>query len=729
MKTTRGKIHPAGGLDQRLTPTPASASELVNMRVTDEGTGWIRDRGWEPYNPTAGFTRINANDVKPIYSLYVWTRNQGAETYPLYEFDGSLVWEHGIDDGTGSLFAVREYLDINRTPPKVTDPGTQFIPNGPNLIIINGQDQPLKFRGNKRVTPYAWQSRPAAPQVFEPDPSYYLNTGGSARRNESGTTALIVSAPRGLGSATAATDGSEVNRYLYRVAWVSETGSISPLSDPAAASWSYSATAEQHRYCPMLRDIDTGPRGTVARIIYRTRNLINLDTQGEASYFFHTLITDNSSTDLIDILPDSQLIEAAPAPTRTIPVSITLGATFDSRVWLTGGDGLETRIIYSDAGKPETFGELAYIETGGRTGGAITALVSFYDALLVFRERSIEAVLYAMDGTGYRVSTLSADTGTTATNTITEIPGAGLFFLAHDGIYAITGGGDEMKLSRISDAISPEIRRVNHAALARATAAYSPKEREWWCHYPADGSERPTRGIVFHVEQMRFSLRHAANPASSPGAWQFNAIATLPSGHFLLAPQTTTISISGSQFTLYNRGLQVWTASGEQGISNVATVVDGSIYNLGPDIAGAAIAGIYASAWNDLGDSGTKKSLRYATVEALTRGHNELTLQTGYDWRPELFTAGTQYQAISATVGGPSEEAQLTPTAGGEDRAFIIGTDTYAGERIARMRYDTGGKAHDYWRWRIISLNVFSVLTHEMSVAVKQRGTIHQGAR
>ena len=729
MKTTRGKNNPAGGIDQRLNPAPATASELVNMRITDEGNGWIRDRGWEPYNPRAGFTRINAQDIKPIYSLYVWSRNQGAEVYPLYEFDGNLVWEHGLDDGTGSLFAVREYLDTGRAQPKVSDPGTQFIPNGPNLIIINGQDQPLKFRGDKRVTPYAWQSRPAAPQVFEPDPTYYLHTGGSAQRNESNTTALIVSAPRGLGSDSAATDGSEVNRYLYRVAWVSETGSISPLSDPAAAQWSYTNAAEQHRFCPMLRNIDTGPRGTVARIIYRTKNLINLDTQGEGLYYFHTLITDNATTDLTDILSDAELIEPAPPPTRTIPVSIKYGATFDSRVWLAGGDGLETRIIYSNPGEPETFGELSYIEMGGRTGGAITAITSFYDALLVFRERSVEAVLYAMDGTGYRVSTLSADIGTTATNTITEIPGGGLFFLSHDGIYAITGGGESMQMSRVSDTISPEIRRVNHAAMARATAAYSPREREWWCHYPADGSERPTRGIVFHVEQTTFSLRHAANPASSPGAFEFNGLAALPSGHFLIAPQTTTTSISGTQFNLYNRGLQVWTATGLQGVYNVATQVDGSIYSLSTDNDGAALTGIYAGAWTHSGDPGTKKSLRFVTVEALTRGHNELTLKTGYNWRPELATAGTQYQAFSATVGGPSEEAQLSPVTAGDDQAFIIGADAYGAERIARMRYDTGGKAQDYWRWYIGSTKVFSVLSHEMSVAVKQRGTIHQGAR
>jgi hypothetical protein len=694
------------GMDLRYHPEPQTANLILNMRYDASGFGWVRDRGWEPYNPPAGFTRILALDMEPIYSLAVWTRDQGGQVYPLYEQDGDLLWEHGLSQGTGLSYPARQTLDSGRTIPKSSDPGTQFIPHGRDLVIINGSDQPLRFRGNKYVVPFGFQQRPAPPDVFPPDPDYY-NTG-TTPRNEAGTVSARLDAPRGLGKSDAATDGTEQNRYQWRVTFVTETGSESPMSDPATASWSFSASSEQGRYGVLLRSVPVGPRGTVARNIYRTKNLINIETQGEATYFFLGQIEDNASTDFFDIVPDSALVSAAPSSLASIlhPM-FRHGASWDGCLWLAGGVGNETRIYRTDPQAPEQIGALSYYDVGVRQGGAITAVKAGYGALIVFRERSIEVIQPSNDDLRYRVTTLSQDVGTTATNAIALIPGVGLAFLGYDGVYAITGQGDNLSLVLISEEIHGEVARANRAALPRATAAWSPLEREWWCHFPADGASAPNRGIVYHPDVGGWSVR-AADTDSPPGAFEFNGLATLPSGHFLIAPQTTYAGTLGSR-TVYNRGLQVWSASGFAGGRFTATQIDGTVYAVSSVADNGAVLGVYESCWTDLGGADSYKSVSSVVLEMVACGHATVTLDYARDQRDVYTTTSAQPLADSRTYGTANDQNVYGPRANAKDRVATVGTGVWASEGITMVRWDLGATAAAYFKWRANGTSRFHI--------------------
>jgi hypothetical protein len=150
-------------------------------------------------------------------------------------------------------------------------------------------------------------------------------------------------------------------------------------------------------------------------------------------------------------------------------------------------------------GLPEQFGAFDYFDIGNTAGGAITGIAPYYNNLIIFRQRAIDIVRIG-NGGQYQVSQLNPEIGTTAVNTAKLVPGVGLMFLGYDGIYAISGGldgGSAVSVQRISAGLAKEIPLISRAALPRATAVYSAKEREWWCHYiPKRFNSQHTRHCV-----------------------------------------------------------------------------------------------------------------------------------------------------------------------------------------------------------------------------------------
>ena len=726
MNTKRLKERLAGGVDQRNIPESNRATDIVNMRVDTEGLGWVGDRGWEPYFPTAGFTLFDADAIYPVTSLHVFDAKQGSQTTCLMERNGSLLWQHGLEDGTGQTALFNQTLDVGRHIPKPDDPGTQYVEHQDFLLIVNGVDTPLKYRGGKYVTPFGFDAQPNPPDVFAPDPTYFNVTGATAKRNASGTSALRVTSGDEVALGIEGLSGTEVNSYFYKVALVSDTGSISPLSEAVRATWLFDNVAEQGRYAVLLRDLPTGGNNIVGRIIYRTKNTRLVDDQGQTVYYFLAAVQGNEATDYMDVTPDSELVDPAPGLNDAVvfPPTLRFVASWDGRVWATGGVGYERRIIYSDRNAPEQFAAFSFLDVGNRQGGAITGLFAYYGALLVLRERSIEAITFAEDGTDYRISVLSPDVGTTATNTATVVPGVGLMFLARGGIYRITGSGSSMKLEVISQPVSKELKRITKSSLPRATAAWSPREREWWCHYPADGSTRCNRGIVFHADTGTFSLRHAT-PSSGTGAFEFNAIDVLPSGYFIIAPQTSWDAVD----TLVNQSLQVWSGVKEEGESYEVTAnIGAGGYNLVATTQGNAVASRWVSNWEDFGDDSVLKSVRYVMVEVLTEGHNELELDYSTDWKPTYTSAGTQAAAVTLTYGGDSEDKVYGPSGSVQDSVASLGTAAYSNPRVTRIRWDIGGKNHQWFRFKVSSVTKFTILRYHIEYVDKGRVALKQKA-
>lgn len=717
MNTAKTAERRAGGVDQRHVPESNRATDIVNMRLDSEGLGWVADRGWEPYNPTSGFTNFDADAGEPCISLHV---GDGGEL--LFERNGNLLWQHGLASGSLGTTPANQVLDTGRHQPKPDDPGTQYVEHQGFTLIINGVDAPLKWFGGKRVTPFGFDAQPGPPTVFTPDPTYYRTAGAGAIRNASGTSALRLNQQGGAGLGIVGLTDTETNSYFYRVALVSDTGSIGPMSEPVRATWSFDIGAESGepgRFGVVLRDLPTGGSNTQARIIYRTKNTRLLDSQGQTEYFYLATVAGNVGTDFVDVTPDAELVDPAPSITAAEPFSkgLRFAASWDGRVWASGGVGHERRLIYSDRGAPETFGAFSYIDLGNRQGGKVTGLYSYYDSLLVIRERSIESVRFASDGVGYRVSTLSPDVGTAAINSFVEVPGLGLMFLAQGGLYAASERG----LKLMSSPVSKELRRVTVGALARATAAWSPREREVWFHYPADGETGCNRGLVYHPEQQAFSLRHATS-TSNLGAFRFNSLATLPSGRFVIAPES---SLNGD--LLINPGLHVWAAGKDEGSSYIVTALVGSSgYTINSEATGPRVGSTWASSWESLGGDTQLKSVRYILVEVLTDGHEQLEAYYGRDGSGTWTSCGSQAPAVALTYGGDSEDVVFGPSGGVVDRVATLGADTYSQPRVTRLRFDIGGSSLSWFRWKIESQAKFTVLSYSVEFVNKGQRALKQ---
>lgn len=738
MKTVSIPERIAGGMDQRWRAETNAASEIVNLRIDDQGLGWVNDRGWEPLIPPAGLDRYTGSDIQPIYSAFVWTLNQGAEVYYLQENGGALSWVHPNANtvfGAGSRSAIYNEIDQGRATPKSDDPGTQYIPYGRMLVILNGIDSPLKFYGGKRVELFGWHGAPQSPYVFPPDPEWFSVAGGSAIKNEQGSVAVRHLQPRGLGKSDAATDGSEKNHYQYKVSWISSTGSESPLSDAAPAMWQFSNANEQGRYGVLLRDIPIGPAGTVARRLYRTQNLINLDSTAQAAFYFLAEIQDNSSQDYWDLLPDSVLSSPAPALTDSVTISPALkfGASWNGRMWLAGGNGYSTRLIYSEAGLPEQFGAFNFFDVGVRQGGAITGIFAFFDVLLVFRERAIDIVMSNDEGTAFTMTTLDPEVGTTAINTVSLVPGLGVLFMAYDGVYLISGtpGGISGALSakKISDTVQRELNRMSVSSLARATAAYSHKEKEWWCHYPVDGGTSCTRGLVFHVMTGSWSLRHATS-TSGVGAHEWNAITTNPAGWFILAPETKAVGsfVIGQTFVGYNMGLQVWSAFRHEGNRITCTVADDGVYTKSAVVAGATLQGIWASTWDDFGDDTLHKRVLSVLVDVVTFGHNAITLESATDYGTTYTGGGSVAPAVADFLGGASEDRVYGVTTSPIDSVAVIATSTWTHGRVTRLRWDVRTGLVTWFRWRVLSTEKYHIIMYRTEYVPAERRVLNTRA-
>ena len=521
---------PFGGVNQKYKADLGGADSIVNMRVDDRGLGWIADRGLEPWwSPDTSVsvlgnasTQVQALASK-VDSCYVWTKKSTKQTYYIIEQAGKIFYFLGNKNGGGYLSDQYSIAD-NRSLPKNDDVGTQYIPWKDSLLIINGVDTPIWFDGKvAREFGFRINNSDVDPISIEPD--YYRNTlltGGTAGPRFEQTDHL------GLG------DPEANNFYSYKISRIRDTGAESPLSPISSVSWVRTKIHADTdiKFGVVLTDIEQGAEGTVAWRLYRTKNQkTTLQNGAPSEFFFVKQIKDNSTDIIIDVTPDGDLVDTAPTAGDSVLISgrQRVGAAWDNKLWLAEDD----RIIFSNNGIPEQFSSADYIDIGNTEGGAITGLHSYYNNLLVFQKNSISII--RRSSTGYVFNTIYSGVGTVATNTIKTVPNVGVLFLAKDGVYRITGGvdgGSRVDVEKISYNIDRELYSLSHSSLERAIAGYSPKEKEYWVHYPSNGATSPNRGIVFHTNTNMWSFRKPDTKANEE-LFKFSSMAIDKDGSFL----------------------------------------------------------------------------------------------------------------------------------------------------------------------------------------------------
>ena len=740
MKSRKTNEVIAGGVDQRWKASDNLASNILNCRIDNVGLGWRNDRGWEDLIPEDSgqviFTGEElAKAAAPCRFLKVWTRHGGSEVYYLEERNGILSYSYG-NRGNGSIAGSIVELDTDRNLPKADDPGTQITPFGRFALIQNGYDRPIKFWGRRKTSPFGWSQAPSAPIVRDVDNQQIYDPDKLSSTNGSWWT---TSNFYGVGNR----ELNDENLYRYRCSFVSDTGSEGPLSDISTTYWQIQDNAAVgHGAGIILKDIPVGDVNTVARRIYRTKNLKNNPAE---IFYLVKEIKDNVTTDFIDGIPDQLLLEQAPAQTDSIllPQSFKYAASFNGCIWIAGGDDLSTQIRYSNRYLPEQFDAFRFFDVGMRSGGEVTALVPYGNNLIVFRANSIEVISPIADDQ-YTIGTLAPDIGTRATNTIKEVPGLGLFFLSKDGCYVVKGGQSgaglvQLGIEHISKNLYSEWERLSEGSLARATAVYSTREKEYWVHYPVDGDTENTRGAVYHTEVGQWSLRNQSHgktigvgPDDDRYQMAFTQLDADPEGWIIIGtypdyPYAAEGVVTAANKHFYpGKGLQVWSSTCYFGKvwTHIASGQDTDTYSWAWNPKEEEDT-LWESVWLDFGDDSVKKRIHSVELEMISQGYRDLKLQYVSDYGFTETDGGTMAPMIvEKYLTTSSEPTWNYSTFNDKVKNQAKWGDNWSNGQICRLRFDVHTGLVSQFKFRIIGANPFHLISYQLEYLSSEQKVI-----
>ena len=722
------------GINDSIDAPENTAFSINNMRYDTDNKAWVGDRGLAQYwYHKDGWTFVEDGTItaeaylnSQVDSLYFWKRGGSSDIYHFVEQGGYLYYFLG-NKGQGTSYAGVWSEDVtviqsNRHIPKTGESGTQYIPYGNGLLILNGVDEPIWFTGEDKWRNFGFTLPTPQPNAIDVQSSYPqdepLVTGTGAPYFSSTSTF-------GLGDTT-----GKNNQYSWKMTYVMDTGSESPLSSPDSVTWKVDTTLpDPDAKFGVVLQTPNVPEGGMARRIYRTKNKL-VDSDADALYYFVKEIRSPGSNCFIDIVADLNLTDLAPANTasRLVSSDYGIGENWDSRIWLAKG----TEIIYSERGLPEQFGALSYFDLGNTEGGDVTGLEAFYNALYVFRENAISVI--RPNGGGYTIATVSANTGTSATNAIVRVPGLGIVFVANDGIYVLSGGfdgGSVASLKKISDRVNGEWEEVNTALLQTAHAQYSSLEKEVWFMLPSNYSTVPDKGLVLHLldGSIEWSTRQNTGISNTEDLYWFSAMTTTLDGRFVLGikPSWTNGVNAGSQCSLFGP-LHVWCAVNEWSQSAICTSVEDNLYSF--TFATTEHPGSHwISSWLSMSPSMFR--VYSVEIEALSAGSLLVNAEytTDYNLKNNI---SPQKQADPKLVYTAKEPAVTSDTTTNSitKHPFIVNTDYLTDKRKIILRFDHATELCDTYRFGLNSAGApFSLRSFSINTKVQNVPVINQNAK
>lgn len=592
------------GMQQQQPQSREQAELLQNFTIDEPSGAWDSRIGYERF-----FSRLTSGFVpwallNRIDSVYYWSKRNGALDQILYESQGFI---YALVDWNGGTYSGLQLLSVS--PAAISEAPAQYCEFGKWLIITNGNQAPQKFAGwplpaGATNIPlydvgFDFPPPPPRPRALEPDPSVSIPSNGGEssiflpRNNERG---------QGVGG-----KAGEDNSFTYKISFISKTGSESPLSDSSAPIIWTTLTAPKDWQFAISLEIPTGKADVVARKIYRTTN-------GGSLYYLVGTVRNNTETLYQDFARGEAITAnpAAPSPTESVPrpaLSPKFCATYNSCLFIDGGEADSQRLYFSTPLKPDEFALNSYLEMSTRQGGSITGLFSYYNFLIVMRQNCIDVVTGSFPN--FTSQTILENIGSTACDSIATVPELGVIFATFSGVYLFSGNmeySDKPGLIKISEAISKTWRRVNRDQLVRAAGSYSWKAKEYHLYVCADGSDVPNLGLVFHVERKSWTQRIG---------FPVGCLTTDQQGNIIFGHHTGAAAGAGSQAGLF-------VVSGRRCLGQ-EIVGDAPVDNAPPTWK-------FKSPWLDFGAPNIKKKIHYVTLYILTTGTHTVELTAYKDF-------------------------------------------------------------------------------------------------
>ena len=671
----------AGGIATTLPQNPQDAGEADNLVVDPITGGWSSrvgyemwvpgDNDWGPFSTTG-----------PVYSLHcAQALAGGSRQHVLYESDGTLFLLFEAD-GTDKVRAIQ----TGRHVPTPTEPGSWYTDTAYGTVVTNGVDRPIIVRPwplptlsflpgavTQVVRPFGFEGLPTPVEPRKVKPIPKPTSFGPPAASGNGAVTLwcpshgegIPDGGRwGLGFANnvGGSDGDKEALFGWAVSFVTDTGSEGPTSVLNSTSWALPADANGFRHACAL-DIPLGPKGTVARKLYRTGNY-SQDAQnpGDTTLYFIDTIRNNTEPLFFDAVQTANLGQPSPEiATGPLPAPrARFSALFNGCLFLDGGVEDGRVLYYSAPGLIEQFAADAFIELSAR-GGSVTALFANYNTLLVFRERGVD-IVQGNYRDGFTATTLTEGVTCKAPHSIQTVPGLGVVFLAVDGVYAVVGGLSGGAINEVINLTITQddlIRRITPDCHAKAVGCFSELTREYHLYVPVDGNDRPSLGLVLHID--RLARAEALSAWTTRSGFPVGAITTLFDGTIVfghnVGDETGDLTSQRGLFVISGK-----RAMGADYVGDVLTVN-------GPPTS------TYRSAWHSFGDPQVQKQVSYVTLWMMTTGTPKVQMRHYKDF--------SLVPTLEQTYTAQSPDSVPQPVL---DTA-ILGKGSYRVDRLVPLRF------------------------------------------
>ena len=472
--------------------TSVTVATVTDSVLSTERTAGLSDNS-RVYN---GYVRHQVP-----YSLHWFSQFNGAIQWLVYETtSGGLYYFYG---SRAPVTPWRKIYHIDgrpydgsarqRTHIEGEWTGSHFQTFSGRVYILNGYDEPIVFDGR--------HASRAGYSAYPPDPS--ARTIGLGNED-------ITNDNFGLGYEPSSADPSIKGTYRYRVSFLNSRGQESPMST-SFGEITFSNPTDSRKAVTV--SIPQGPKGTVARRVYRTQNMrdslgvLREKAYGDEYYYLQE-IQDNITLSFVDVKRDIALGSLNSEKNYGLwPSSFNRVAAFKNTMFL--ANSTESLIRFSAPRQPEELPEDNVIDLGDSNSGPIVAMYQTKNALIVFKNRGI----YLIKGdplNGFFAETLTLDTGCIASKSLKEIPGLGLAFLGIDGVYLLEGAfentGTITAITRLGQPIEAEFKKFNTSMAENARACLNTRDREYWLCIPINGEIHPSLLFKFHYEVGEWSL-------------------------------------------------------------------------------------------------------------------------------------------------------------------------------------------------------------------------------
>ncbi len=443
----------------------------------------------------------------------------------IWEFWGhARKWRRLVTSSTSTSQTALELPD-----PLPSDAPTQFCATPTGVIILPQRGRALFYDGDI-VLPLGYDQAPTPPVGHGPGSSanrwapdltndFYLgvnDTGYTMDGLENHRPSYMYPVWRGgrIGTVitpgdvivSTATDKTHVAGYLLpgrfrcRTQLIDIWGNLSPLSGesndvewkrqpsmgleaggpPYTLRWVH---ADQALKQAAWDAVQPGPKGTIGRILCRTKDLVNsgdtkcyiLPRDSMVTPDAFATIPDNVSECYPDNIPDAWLV-AEPLDVMPFP-PVRLAEMAFGRVFYANAVGDEGALFWSETGRWGTILKTSK-SYPDPIGARITCLRRVGDGLVAFTENSLFRFVPNDAGDGFKPLAIPASVGTVSPNSVRMHRNGMLVFLGTDANFY---GWDGERVQNLWPSLRLLPKRVQRARLPRAAACYDPVSNEYRC--------------------------------------------------------------------------------------------------------------------------------------------------------------------------------------------------------------------------------------------------------